>query len=38
MTEYKYDFVKIRVHDGIAWTALNREAQRHVARAPLRDG
>jgi len=40
MTEYKYDFVKIRVHDGIAWTALNRpeKRKRHVARAPLRNG
>src|SRR6516225_7132034 len=24
MTDYKYDFVKVRVRDGIAWTALNR--------------
>jgi feruloyl-CoA hydratase/lyase len=30
MTEYKYDFVKIRVHDGIAWTALNRPEKRNA--------
>ena len=30
MTEYKYDFVKIRVHDGITWTALNRPEKRNA--------
>src|SRR6187397_1718111 len=30
MAEYKYDFVKIRVHDGIAWTALNRPEKRNA--------
>jgi len=24
MTDYNYDFVKVRVRDGIAWAALNR--------------
>ena len=30
MAEYKYEFVKIRVHDGIAWTALNRPEKRNA--------
>ena len=30
MAEYKYDFVKVRIHDGIAWTALNRPEKRNA--------
>ena len=30
MAEYKYEFVKVRVHDGIAWTALNRPEKRNA--------
>ena len=30
MTDYKYDFVKVRVHDGIAWAALNRPDKRNA--------
>src|SRR2546421_11471920 len=30
MTHYKYDFVKVRVRDGIAWTALNRPEKRNA--------
>ena len=30
MTDYKYDFVKVRVRDGIAWTALNRPEKRNA--------
>ena len=30
MAEYKYEFVKVRVHDGIAWTALNRPDKRNA--------
>src|SRR5258708_32648471 len=35
MTDYKYDFVKVRVRDGIAWTALNRPEKRN-AMSPAR--
>jgi len=24
MAEYKYEFVKVRIRDGIAWASLNR--------------
>src|SRR5258708_14450219 len=30
MTDYKYDFVKVRVRDGSAWTALNRPEKRNA--------
>jgi len=30
MTDYKYDFVKVTVRDGIAWTALNRPEKRNA--------
>ena len=30
MAEYKYEFVKVRIHDGIAWTALNRPEKRNA--------
>jgi trans-feruloyl-CoA hydratase/vanillin synthase len=30
MTDYTYECVKIRVHDGIAWTALNRPDKRNA--------
>src|SRR5215813_10846582 len=30
MTDYKYDFVKVRVRDGIAWAALNRPEKRNA--------
>src|SRR5215471_17175244 len=30
MTDYKYDFVKVRVRDGVAWTALNRPEKRNA--------
>jgi trans-feruloyl-CoA hydratase/vanillin synthase len=30
MTEYKYENVKVRVQDGIAWAALNRPAKRNA--------
>ena len=30
MTEYKYENVKVRVQDGIAWTSLNRPAKRNA--------
>lgn len=30
MAEYKYDFVKVKIHDGIAWTALNRPEKRNA--------
>src|SRR5712671_6185743 len=30
MTDYNYDFVKVRVRDGIAWTALNRPEKRNA--------
>src|SRR5258708_8086151 len=30
MTDYKYECVKVRVHDGIAWTALNRPEKRNA--------
>ena len=30
MTDYKYEFVKVRVHDGIAWAALNRPEKRNA--------
>jgi feruloyl-CoA hydratase/lyase len=30
MTDYKYDNVKVRVQDGIAWAALNRPAKRNA--------
>jgi feruloyl-CoA hydratase/lyase len=30
MTEYKYDNVKVRVQDGIAWAALNRPDKRNA--------
>ena len=29
MTDYKYDFVKVSVADGIAWAALNRPEKRN---------
>src|SRR5215469_16452959 len=35
MTDYKYDFVKVRVRDGIAWTALNRPEKRNAMSPPL---
>ena len=30
MAEYKYEFVKVRIHDGIAWTTLNRPEKRNA--------
>ena len=30
MTDYNYDFVKVRVRDGIAWAALNRPEKRNA--------
>jgi trans-feruloyl-CoA hydratase/vanillin synthase len=30
MAEYKYQNVKIRIHDGIAWTSLNRPDKRNA--------
>lgn len=30
MAEYKYEFVKIRIHDGIAWAMLNRPDKRNA--------
>ena len=30
MTEYKYECVKVRVQDGIAWTSLNRPDKRNA--------
>src|SRR3979411_1776077 len=30
MPDYKYEFVKVRVHDGIAWAALNRPDKRNA--------
>ena len=30
MTDYKYDCVKVRVRDGIAWAALNRPEKRNA--------
>ena len=30
MSDYKYEFVKVRVHDGIAWAALNRPDKRNA--------
>ena len=40
MTDYKYENVKVRVRDGIAWTALNRPDKRNAMSpgAALRDG
>ena len=30
MADYNYDFVKVRVRDGIAWAALNRPEKRNA--------
>ncbi|MCC6889033.1 MAG: p-hydroxycinnamoyl CoA hydratase/lyase [Hyphomicrobiales bacterium] len=30
MAEYKYEFVKVRIADGIAWTSLNRPEKRNA--------
>jgi trans-feruloyl-CoA hydratase/vanillin synthase len=30
MTDYNYDFVKVRMRNGIAWTALNRPEKRNA--------
>src|SRR4030095_8436407 len=30
MAEYKYECVKVRIHDGIAWTSLNRPDKRNA--------
>src|SRR5262245_39635295 len=30
MAEYNYEFVKVRIHDGIAWTMLNRPDKRNA--------
>src|SRR5207302_555970 len=30
MAEYKYEFVKVRIHDGIAWAMLNRPDKRNA--------
>ena len=30
MAEYKYEFVNVRIRDGIAWTALNRPEKRNA--------
>ncbi len=30
MAEYKYEFCKVRVHDGIAWASLNRPEKRNA--------
>ena len=30
MAEYKYEFVKVRIHDGIAWVFLNRPDKRNA--------
>src|SRR5260370_16103799 len=35
MTDYTYDFVNVRVRDGIAWAALNRPAKRNAMSPPL---
>jgi 1,4-dihydroxy-2-naphthoyl-CoA synthase len=34
MTDYNYDFVKVRVRDGIAWAALNRPEKRNAMSPP----
>ena len=30
MADYKYEFVKVRIHDGIAWAMLNRPEKRNA--------
>src|SRR6202166_795469 len=30
MADYKYEFVKVRIHDGIAWAMLNRPDKRNA--------
>lgn len=30
MAEYNYEFVKVRIHDGIAWASLNRPEKRNA--------
>ena len=30
MADYTYELVKVRIHDGIAWTALNRPDKRNA--------
>ena len=30
MAEYKYEFVKVKIRDGIAWTSLNRPEKRNA--------
>ncbi len=30
MAEYKYEFVNVKIRDGIAWTALNRPEKRNA--------
>src|ERR1700750_3339394 len=30
MAEYKYEFVKVRIRDGIAWASLNRPDKRNA--------
>jgi feruloyl-CoA hydratase/lyase len=30
MAEYKYEFVNVRIRDGVAWTALNRPEKRNA--------
>jgi feruloyl-CoA hydratase/lyase len=30
MADYQYELVKVRIHDGIAWTALNRPDKRNA--------
>src|SRR5262245_23022845 len=30
MADYKYEFVKVRIQDGIAWAALNRPDKRNA--------
>ena len=35
MAEYKYQNVKVRIHDGIAWTSLNRPDKRNAMSSEL---
>ena len=30
MADYKYEIVKVRIHDGIAWAILNRPEKRNA--------
>ena len=37
MTDYQYDFVKVRVAEGIAWASLNRPEKRNAMSPALHD-